>query len=332
MTDPVGGSAAKIFTDPSVARQLDEEGCAVVDLLDESERSAFRDVFERCAPPSGGGFQPSYAAWPSEAKRTVTDELLPLWKDVVERLCHDHRMFMTSFLAKYPGPDSELPLHQDWSYVDETRHRSFVIWVALDDATPELDNGPLEALVGSHAVGLQKRGTLTPPWYWPHAEALHPHLVTVPAAAGQAVIMDNRLLHRSPPNRSDSMRLAVAVAVTSADADLEHSTGVGEDLVAVHRITEDFFVERGPEDLKQAPLDAAGAFTTAPLTTVAPDPAEVAERWGVDLSAPEPVTAPPPAPEAPPAPAATPRAAARAVSVARRLAARLRAAARVRSR
>ncbi len=331
MTATVGAPAAEVFVDRDVAEQLDEVGYAVVDLLDEAERAAFRDVFDRCAPESGHGFQPSYAAWSVDAKRTVTTELLPLWKDVVERLCRDHRTFMTSFLAKYPGPGSELPLHQDWSYVDEARHRSFVVWVALDDATPELDNGPLEVLPGSHAVGLEKRGTLTPPWYWAHSDALVPHLVTVPVTAGQAVVMDNRLLHRSPPNRSDVMRLAVAVAVTSAEADLEHSTGVGDGRVAVHRVTEDFFVERGPEDLKHAPLDASDAFATVPLTTVAPDPADVAQRWGVDLTAPVVDESPPPPTEVPQPQAAHPRPTARLVGLARRVANRLRAAAQVRS-
>jgi beta-hydroxylase len=164
----------------------------------------------------------------------------------------DHRAFMSSFLIKWPGPGSDLYLHRDTTYVDEDRHRSVSLWVALDDADDDLGNGPLLVLPGSHTAE-EYRGTNVVPTHRDDDDRIRPTMVSVPVRAGQAVVMDNRLLHASGPNRSDRPRVAAAGAVVPRGAELLHAVALPDGLVGVTRVDDEFFATRTPRDLAEDP-------------------------------------------------------------------------------
>ena len=221
--------------------ELARSGFTRIDLLTLDEIAALRDVHDRHHPDAGIGFDTDFAYLAPAHKREVDAEIRRVVGAAVARAFEGVRLFNVTFVVKWPDDSSALPLHQDWSYVDETEHRSVVVWIALDDTSPVLDNGPLFVLPGSHRIGLEHRGTMTAPWHLEHADELRARSIPVTVRAGQAAILDNRLLHWSPPNATDDMRLAFAMAVTDADAPLQHSTLVEPGVVTVHQVGPEFF-------------------------------------------------------------------------------------------
>ncbi|GIF45403.1 phytanoyl-CoA dioxygenase family protein [Actinoplanes xinjiangensis] len=118
-------------------------------------------------------------------------------------------------LTKWPGADFRVPWHQDGAGVDMELdpERSVTVWMALTEATA--GNGALRVIPGSHMHGyLPTRRE--DPHGGQHGRALTTDVppgnlspVVAELAAGQALAMDVRLLHSSPPNTSGRPRIGL---------------------------------------------------------------------------------------------------------------------------
>jgi hypothetical protein len=113
-----------------------------------------------------------------------------------------------------PG-GSEIPWHQDggvlWGLSQEPELQ---LWTALDDAP--VDGGCLEVLPGSHSRGLATPlGGVVPRDQVAAAEADR-QAVPLPAQAGEAIALHNRLWHRSGKSRVGYRRLGFSVCYMSA--------------------------------------------------------------------------------------------------------------------
>lgn len=255
--------AAPGADDPLVARRTlvdDEQQAAFVrdgylklTTLDPDLVAKLRAIFDEVFPEEMQGFIPTYAVATPERKARANELVKEVLEPVIGPLFDHHRAFNSSFLMKWPGDDSALPLHQDTCYVDERVFRSAVVWVALDDADEDLDNGPLRVIPGSHRFDRLPRGTRT---WWPydHAAAFAEEHCTValPVHAGDALMMDNALIHCSFPNRSSAPRLAVAISMAPEEAGLIHAVGHDDARVSLHDVDEDFFVQYSPYGLAGA--------------------------------------------------------------------------------
>lgn len=245
-------SVRRTFVDDDREAAFTRDGFVVFPLLDGDEVAGLRAACLELHP-TGEGFVTDVEQDDAELRRRVDDLLHPVWDRHLADVLVDHRAFMASFLVKWPGPDSDLYLHRDTTYVDEDRFRSLAFWVALDDADEGLDNGPLLVLPGSHLIADEYRGTNVVPSHRAEDDALRRAMVSVPVRAGDAVVMDNRLLHGSGPNRSDHPRVAAAGAVIPAEADLIHAVALGEGLVGLQRVDDAFFARSTPRGLMADP-------------------------------------------------------------------------------
>ena len=128
-----------------------------------------------------------------------------------------------SIVLTKPAGARGLAWHQDRHYLTKADGPLFGVWIALDDA--RVENGCLWVLPGSHR----------PAVVWPHREQPgeqtepgprvfdHPFVesAALPLAvgAGDCVLLDGYLLHRSLPNRCTSgFRRALIGHFTAADA------------------------------------------------------------------------------------------------------------------
>lgn len=262
--------------DAALERRLDRDGYLLLPGRALGEIEAARAIYASAPTgrpvPVGSYFAADEAApdrtWrnrmaPGDDWRISTDEcapeertrikaaMSPIWERVALPLLVDHHVVINSFLTKYPGPESFLPLHQDPTVVDEHDFRSVTVWVALDEISERRNNGVLHVLPGSHRVGLEWRGTRTDPSYIVGLEDLWSHAVPIDVEAGDVLIMDSRVLHGSPPNLSDKPRGAIAGVAAPRTAPLCHAVGVEGDRVEVWRVDEQFFCDHSPGSLRQ---------------------------------------------------------------------------------
>ncbi|MFC4070451.1 phytanoyl-CoA dioxygenase family protein [Actinoplanes subglobosus] len=127
-------------------------------------------------------------------------------------------------LTKRPAADFRVPWHQDGVGADMELdpERSVTVWMALTAATA--GNGALRVIPGSHRHGYlptrredphggQRGRALTT-----DVPAGSPEPVVVPLAAGEAMAMDVRLLHSSPPNTSAQPRIGLNLRYVAPDA------------------------------------------------------------------------------------------------------------------
>ncbi len=282
------------FVDPGHQEQLSARGCLHLPPIAPDQVERLRAIFEEIFPETLQGFVPTYAVPLPERKAEATERVRAELGPVLTPLFDRHRIFNTSFLMKWPGEDSALPLHQDVSYVDERVFRTVVAWVALDDADEVLDNGPLQVVPGSHRWERLPRGTST---WWPYGdtqEFLTEHcLEALPVRSGDVLVMDNGLLHCSFPNHSDRPRLAVAVALAPEEAGLVHTVGNDDGTVRIYDVDDQFFVDDTPYTLmdhgmpERFRLREAGPVPLHAFTT-----SEVAALAGVPSPEPPQPTAP----------------------------------------
>ncbi|MBA9005937.1 phytanoyl-CoA dioxygenase family protein [Thermomonospora cellulosilytica] len=123
----------------------------------------------------------------------------------------------TFLVIKWPGTAFEVPWHQDGidRRIELDPGRSVAAWLALTDATPA--NGCLHIAPGSHRLGYlpyeleddhgaaRGRAGRSAGFTGEH------EAVAIPVAAGDAVLMDVRLLHRSGSNTTDQARVGLNV-------------------------------------------------------------------------------------------------------------------------
>lgn len=192
-----------------------------VPALDPSVASRYRREVEGFIDAMGGRAE-SFAKGALRTKAHLRCPALlelvrePAILDAVEQLigpdvlCRSSSIFM-----KEPGDAAYVPWHQDLRYWYLDPPDLVTAWIALADST--IENGAVEMLAASH------RGPLLP-----HIQANEPasllnnnqritegieptRVRTMLLKAGEMSIHHVRTAHGSPPNRSGSRRLGVAV-------------------------------------------------------------------------------------------------------------------------
>jgi phytanoyl-CoA hydroxylase len=140
----------------------------------------------------------------------------PRFEELVSELVGAHiSVFRAMFMNKPARRGTVLPYHQDGGTQWGLDREHFVtIWTALDEAT--IENGCVQVIPGSHRLGLlSERGhTITPEQeacYCREEDSRY-----LPAAAGEAYLLHNYLLHRSGVNHTDRPRRAFSVVYMDA--------------------------------------------------------------------------------------------------------------------
>ncbi|MFW5415079.1 phytanoyl-CoA dioxygenase family protein [Nocardiopsis sp. CNT-189] len=118
----------------------------------------------------------------------------------------------TFLITKPPRADMEVPPHQDGTndrlLLDP--QRAATVWLALTDATPA--SGCLRIAPGSQTGGYLPTRRAEAPGRPLTIDAPAPsRWESVPVKAGHGLLMDARLIHTSPPNRTDTPRVGLNI-------------------------------------------------------------------------------------------------------------------------
>lgn len=244
-----------VLRDRSLHEEFDRLGYVVVDFLTPAEVARLVEGYTEAAespvginPP--GAYNDTYAEFSvihsrPEFRREAFDLMTGILTHRANDFLVDYRPLVANFVNKPPGT-GVVPAHQNWSVVDEANYQSVSVWVALVDA--EVDNGALSFCDGSHRTLRGRRGM----WAYQAFSGIEDGLIDefltpVSVRAGQAVILDDAVLHYSPPNRTDAPRLAIQFVMIPQEANALFFQQVGArgDVleVDVWEIDERFFFE-----------------------------------------------------------------------------------------
>jgi hypothetical protein len=247
-----------LFRDPSLNQTFHKKGFVQAGLLNVVEVSELRKAYDSLPRPKDDGFHCTMFS-PSEDLRKSVDRIIK--ESLVEKLSRiflDQKPLYGNFMVKEPGIESDWFVHQDWAYVDENEHYSVAVWVPLTDLT--LDNGVICMVPGSHQIKNPVRGPgVTDPYEDVHEEIKKKYHEKVFLKAGEAVIWHHRLVHFSPPNLSNTARVAATLIYTPADVPVIHfwkDPNAKDSMADTYSVDTDFFMDyvisKAPNGVKKA--------------------------------------------------------------------------------
>lgn len=256
------------FSDPALDERFRRDGFVVVDLLDAAEIAALRRVHADHASSYAPGFSATFLLPDPKLRRRVHAQVAAVLEPHVAALLPGDALLFSGFIVKSANePAGQLDLHQDMTFVDEPAHASLNIWCPLVDTGP--DNGWLGVVPGSQHLNAHPRPPGAHAYRDHHPRIERDHLVHLPVTAGQAVFMDNRTLHGSPPNLTGDARPVAAGVIAPAGAALRycHQDWGQPGTYELFAIDRDFYFDHRIGTRPQGyPLVESGTIRVDPFT------------------------------------------------------------------
>jgi ectoine hydroxylase-related dioxygenase (phytanoyl-CoA dioxygenase family) len=167
-------------------------------------------------------------------------------------LLNNYTILLSNLIIK-PPKNGQFPVHQNWTFVDESVSRSYTLWIPLVNTTAE--NGSLEFVLGTHNLfNDEKRGHNTPYFFLKDTPKLNQYLIPFYLNLGEALLFDDAILHYSAINNSSQMRVAIQVTLVPKNSGLFHyafSKGFFSNKLKTYQVEKFFFEDL---DLKKQKL------------------------------------------------------------------------------
>ena len=207
-----------IFVNSEIQQLFDKQGYVVIPFINDVQRYLLDDCFEEMHAdlPKSGFFTSSYSP-DKEYKQNVSNRIVEILTESYQNTFQNFQPFGASFLFKMPTGDSALAVHQDWTIVNEEIQYALNCWIPLTEITK--DNGTLMVLPGSHFDNYRSLRAPTLGFFFSkHEDVVMDALIPVMPKLGEAVILNQSLIHYSPPNKSQLIRKAITAGVKSKNA------------------------------------------------------------------------------------------------------------------
>ncbi len=198
------------------------DGYVVVDLLPPADLQSLLDIFSTCANAHPGAFISSLLIADTRVRASVHGAVARCLAPLAASLLADYRSIFCGFAVKAPSEaGGDMPLHQDISFSRPEGRPGVSLWAALCDV--DARNGGLQVVPGSHRMNAMARAPGSPSAAEPiEAFAAAGGLRQLSLRAGQAVVMNQGVLHASPGNRSNAIRVAATAVAIPAEEPLRY--------------------------------------------------------------------------------------------------------------
>jgi Phytanoyl-CoA dioxygenase (PhyH) len=211
-----------MFHSEALQQQFERDGYVIIDLLNQEQVTQLKQTYFDLEQVRGGmrkeydvqfdeqkeiTYDFTFIDSNIEYKRIVFDKITEVFLPLVNNFLNDYQPIIANFIHK-SSEKGEVPLHQNWAFVDEWKYTSVSVWCPLVDSNEA--NGTLQVVPGSHKRFAPVRGPLIP-WELEglKEDIINDFMVPMNIKAGQAVILDDSIVHYSAPNRTDGLRLAI---------------------------------------------------------------------------------------------------------------------------
>jgi ectoine hydroxylase-related dioxygenase (phytanoyl-CoA dioxygenase family) len=210
-------------------------GYTVVPFLDENLVAYFKDQFFKTIEQSEGAKSGEKVDYGNEKeitydftftdeninyKQTVFNIITEKFQSIADNYLLEYKPIIANYIRKEEN-NGEVPMHQNWAFVDEMKYTSISIWVPLVDSNE--DNGTLQMVNSSHKRFGRYRGPMIP-WELRNLkkEIVAGHLTPMNVKAGTAVILDDSIIHYSDINKTSGLRLAIQLIMIPKEAEPIH--------------------------------------------------------------------------------------------------------------
>jgi hypothetical protein len=204
----------RAFADDQFEHLMSRDGYVVTPMLSEQEVDTLTRLYWETSPEVPPGFYSTAFMQDGPARRHMTETMNSILEPYITNLMPGYELRSHNYVAKSGGPGQPpLVLHQDFTFVDQTKHRSIHLWIPMLDVSE--GNGCLTVVPGSHRmVNHISAMTGNPSPYDPVRPILDSECtIPVPMKAGECCFFDERLVHGSRSNEVVGMRIAIASAL-----------------------------------------------------------------------------------------------------------------------
>ena len=229
------------FRNQELQQRIEESGYVTIPFLNHEQVENLFALYQESAQDASG-FHCTMFNPDKDYRRSVDAQIKGSISDKLTELIEGANMLYANFLVKEPGEESNFFVHQDWTYVDESKSSSWAIWIPLIDT--DLSNGALHLVPSSHRMKNHFRG----PGIADALDGLHDiirseHGIAVNLKAGEAVIWDHRVVHYSPANLSKDRRVAATVILTPRGEKVIHCRATSNPLeVDIFDVNTEFYM------------------------------------------------------------------------------------------
>jgi hypothetical protein len=154
----------------------------------------------------------------------------------------------------------EVPIHQNWTFVDERFFSSVSVWCPLQNVSRQ--NGTLEIVPGTHKVISEYRGPSIP-WVFDEINDImkDKYMVPLELVPGQVAIIDDGIIHYSGINQTHENRKAVQFIMKPEEVSTIHcfKTDNEPNEIAIIDVDDDYFFDF---DMWQKPTGGRNMRTT----------------------------------------------------------------------
>lgn len=242
----------KILKDGALDQQLLEKGYVIVPFLDEKTVNELKAFYFEHHPQNLEGMYATAHVSDLDFRMKMNEFIKEKFQVSIDEYFHNCNPLGGSYIAKNKGGNGTLKPHQDWNLVDETVARSFNIWVPLVHLHES--NGALMIKPGSHLWNFNYRSANIGFAYPEKEQELWKSMLRLDMKAGEALIYDHRLIHASPDNLTDEVRLACVYGIIPKDVPMYYYHKNEQGNIEVYESNPEFFlygnIFAGPKGLK----------------------------------------------------------------------------------
>lgn len=249
-----------VMKDPVLEKKFQEEGYIEIPFISPGEVAILKQKFFDLLPTSGGNITAAENGGNNEVtydftfidkniayKQAVYDVITTYFKPHVEKWLADYRPIIANYIRKNTA-GGEVPLHQNWAFADERKYTTVSIWCPLVDSSEE--NGTLQVIPGSQKKFGEIRGPMIP-WELEgiRKEIIDNYLVPCNIKAGNAIILDDSIVHYSAINKTDGLRLAIQLILIPSEVSSIHyhvNPEKDKETVNVLEVDTDFYMKFNP--------------------------------------------------------------------------------------
>lgn len=252
-----------VLQNQELETEFQEQGFVSVPFISEKEIEFLKKEFDRLIVSSEGMIGPedteikvaevcdidfTFLDKNIEHKKEVFDSVVGVFEPFYKDILADYKPIIANFIRKKAVIGKETLLHQNWAFIDERKGTSVSIWCPLIDSTRK--NGALEVVPKSHKRFGEIRGPMIP-WELEGIknEIIANDLVCCDTKAGNAVIIDDSIIHYTYPNTTDELRLAIQLILVPKEQDCIHyhmNPENGDLEVHTLKVDKDFFMGFNP--------------------------------------------------------------------------------------